>query len=82
MELEPYENTEDVRDKRPIFTKVTTKALDNVFNNSENSILAVHDREGENIQYVNHIRRHYQYYRKYTYGEMTAYYKDDGHIYI
>jgi hypothetical protein len=36
---------------------------------------------GENIQYMNHIRRHYHYHRKYTGNELTAYYKD-GYIYV
>ena len=31
---------------------------------------------------MNHIRRHYNYWRKHTFGELTGYYKDDGHIYI
>ena len=31
---------------------------------------------------MNHIRRHYNYWRKYTFGEMTAYYMDDRHIYV
>jgi len=31
---------------------------------------------------MNHIRRHYNYWRKYTFGELTACYKDDRHIYI
>lgn len=31
---------------------------------------------------MNHIRRHYQYWRKYTFGEMTAHYMDDGHVYV
>jgi hypothetical protein len=31
---------------------------------------------------MNHVRRHYNYWRKYTFGELTACYKDDGHIYI
>lgn len=65
-----------------IHTKVTEEKLENVFNNDERAILAIHDQQGENIQYMNHIRRHYNYWRKYTYGEMTGYYKDDGHIYI
>ena len=30
---------------------------------------------------MNHIRRHYNYFRKYTGSELTADYKD-GHIYI
>ena len=81
LELEQWDPSTDPK-FRPIFTKRTKYPLEDVFNNSEYSILAVHDREGEDIQYVNQIKRHYQYYRKYTFGEMTAYYKDDGHIYV
>ena len=67
---------------RNTFTKVTEDTFDNIYCNRWTSILAVHDEAGENIQYVNHIRRHYQYWRKYTFGEMTAYYLDDKHIYV
>ena len=66
----------------PEHTKCTVEKLENVLDNSEKSILAVHDQNGEAIQYMNHIRRLYNYFRKYTYGDMTAYYKDDGHIYV
>lgn len=66
----------------PTFTKRTIDAIPDVLNNAEGSILAIHDEQGENIQYMNHIRRHYNYWRKYTFGEMTAFYKDDGHIYV
>lgn len=72
----------DSKSEIDIYTKVTEEPLENVFNNDERSILAIHDQQGENIQYMNHIRRHYNYWRKYTYGEMTGYYKDDGHVYI
>lgn len=78
MELEPVKSGDDT----PTFTKRTINTLENVLNNDENSILAIHDESGENIQYMNHIRRHYAYWRKYTFGEMTGYYKDDGHVYI
>lgn len=64
------------------FTKMTEDTFENLFKNKWTSILAVHDEAGENIQYMNHIRRHYQNFRKYTFGEMTAYYKDDKHIYV
>lgn len=57
-----------------IAPKCTEDTFENLFDNSWRSILAVHDEEGENIQYMNHIRRHYHNYRKYTFGEMTAYY--------
>lgn len=66
----------------PEHTKRTVEKLEDILDNSGKSILAVHDQNGEAIQYMNHIRRLYHYFRKYTYGDMTAYYKDDGHIYI
>ena len=69
-------------DPLPQYTKRTEESLKDVLDNVESSILAIHDQEGENIQYMNHIRRHYNYWRKYTFGELTGYYKDDGHIYI
>lgn len=67
--------------KRTKDTLTDVAKLD-VLNNAESSILAIHDENGENIQYMNHIRRHYHYNRKYTYGDMTAFYKDDGHVYV
>lgn len=67
---------------RNTYTKMTEDTLEDIYSNKWTSILAVHDEAGENIQYVNHIRRHYQYYRKYTFGEMTAYYMDDKHVYV
>ena len=77
MKLEPVESEEG-----PTYTKRTVDTLENVLNNDDNSILAIHDQNGENIQYMNHIRRYYHYWRRYTFGEMTGYYKDDGHVYV
>lgn len=70
------------KDGEKTFTKRTEDALENVLNNDENSILAIHDQNGENIQYMNHVRRNYAYWRKYTFGEMTAYYLCNGHVYV
>lgn len=67
---------------RYTFTKRTIDKFDNIYSNKWTSICAIHDEDGENIQYMNHTKRHYQYFRKYTFGEMTAYYMDDGHIYV
>ena len=78
LELEEVQSKSDI----PTFTKRTVDVIPNVLDNAEGSILAVHDQQGEVIQYMNHIRRHYQYWRKYTFGEMTAHYKDDGHVYV
>lgn len=83
VEIGPLELEEvPSNSETPTFTKKTIDVIPDVLDNAESSILAVHDESGENIQYMNHIRRHYQYWRKYTFGEMTAYYKDDGHIYV
>ena len=40
-------------DKYPIFTKKTKNKLEGIYDNNEDSILAVHDQMGENIQYMN-----------------------------
>lgn len=74
---------EDVSENgAPDFTKRTVDTLQDVLDNDPNSVLAVHDQNGEIIQYTNHIRRYYNYWRKYTFGEMSAYYKNDGHVYV
>lgn len=78
LELEEVPSKSDV----PTFTKRTVDVIPDVMDNAEGSILAIHDQQGEVIQYMNHIRRHYQYWRKYTFGEMTAHYMDDGHVYV
>lgn len=77
LELEEVPSDSDM----PLFLRRTVDPLENIFNDSENSILAVHDQNGEVIQYMNHVRRHYHYFRKYTFGELTSYYKD-GYIYV
>lgn len=78
LKLEKVESHSEI----PTFMKRTVEIIPDVLDNAEASILAVHDQVGENIQYMNHIRRHYNYWRKYTFGEMTAHYKDDGHVYV
>ena len=75
MELEEY-----IEDGK--HTKRTKNTLDDVFMNFGASILSIHDQDGEVIQYMDHVRRHYNYYRKYTAAELTGFFKDDGHIYI
>ncbi len=78
LKLEKVESNSEI----PTFTKRTIDVIPDVLDNAESSILAIHDESGENIQYMNHIRRHYNYWRKYTFGEMTGHYKDDGHVYV
>lgn len=69
-------------DYTPTFIKRTVDKLEGVLNNNKTGILAMYDENGESIQYMSKVRRHYNYWRKYTFGELTGYYKDDGHIYI
>lgn len=78
LELEDVESKSEI----PVYTKRTVEPLENVLNNDGRSILAIHDQQGEVIQYMDHVRRHYNYWRKHTFGEMTGFYKDDGHIYV
>lgn len=73
---------ETVEDDANTPTRRTVDKLDGLLDNDWKSVLAVHDVDGENIQYINHIRRHYNKYRKYTFAELSAYYLDDGHVYI
>lgn len=73
---------EEVEPHAGIAKRRTVDKLEDVFENNGIGILAVHDENGENIQYMNHIRRYYHNFRKYTFDELTAYYLDDGHIYI
>lgn len=63
-------------------TKKSNETIDDVWNNVGSSILGIHDENGEVIQYMDHVRRFYNNFRKYTFGEMSGYYKDDKHIYI
>ena len=82
IELGPLKLVDVSENGAPDFTKRTVKTLPDVLDNAPGSILAVHDQNGEIIQYMNHERRYYNYWRKYTFGEMSAYYKDDGHVYV
>ena len=64
LELEDVQSLSD----KPTFLKRTKDTLENIYDNDENSILAIYDQQGEIIQYMSHTRRHYQYFRKYTFG--------------
>ena len=64
------------------YTKRTKDTIDDVLYNSGINVLSIHDQDGENIQYMENVRRHYNYHRKYTYAELTGFFKNDGHIYI
>lgn len=75
---------EDVpsKDGSPSMTRRSIETIDDVFNNVGSSILSIHDEHGEVIQYMDHVRRYYNNYRKYTFGEMSGYFLSDKHIYV
>lgn len=77
LELEPVPSYDDNK----TYVRRTVAELKDIYNNDEDSILAVHDQNGENIQYMNHVHRHYHNFRKYTWNELTASF-DDNRIYI
>lgn len=79
LELEDVPSNDEDRNS---FTKRTVDEIDGLFANLASSITAIRDESGENIQYMNTIRRHYQYFRRYTFGELTAYFNGDKHVYI
>ena len=79
LELEKVESNDKDRDS---YTKRTVEEVEDLFANLPSSIVSVRDESGENIQYMNPIRRHYQYFRRYTFGELTAYFNGDKHIYV
>ena len=79
LELEKVESQDYDRDS---FTKRTVDEISDVFGNLSSAVVAIRDESGENIQYMNPIRRHYQYFRRYTFGELAGYYDADKHVYI
>lgn len=72
----------DKNEGYPYMMRRSIETIDDVFNNVGSSILSIHDRQGEVLQYMDHVRRFYNNFRKYTFGEMSGFFKDDKHIYI
>lgn len=61
--------------------RMRTKEKISTLNDSAEDIISVHDISGCVIQYMHKMRRHYHYFRRYTYLEPTCWF-DDGYIYI
>lgn len=64
-----------------LHTKRTVDLIPELIANRPDDIIAVFDEEGCPIQFMNSKRRHFQYFRKYTFGEMSWFYQN-GYIYI
>lgn len=61
--------------------RMRTKEKISTLNDGAEDIISVHDASGCVIQYMHQMRRHYHYFRRYTYLEPTCWF-DDGYIYI
>ena len=68
-------------DKTKLFLRRTTTGIDDLFETDPTNIVAVFDQDGFPIQLMHKIRRHYQWYRKYTGRDLTWYY-ENGKIYV
>ena len=64
-----------------LYTRRTKEKLPELISDDPFNIIAVYDQERCPIQYMNAKRRHFQYYRKYTFGELTWDYIN-GYLYI
>lgn len=64
-----------------LYTRKTYKKIPELLGNTDVNISAVADQNGHIIQKMAKGRRHYQWFRRYTYAELTWYY-ENGYIYI
>lgn len=74
VDVKPLDNT-------CLYTKRTKDKLPELSGSSDSSIISVQDQEGYPLQNMNEKRRHFQYFRKYTFGDMTWRYENE-YVYI
>ena len=65
----------------PIYTRRTKDEIPELLGDSDDNLISVTDESGCTIQRMSKQRRHYHYFRHYTFGELTYFYQD-GYIYI
>lgn len=63
------------------FTKRTKEKIPGILGKSDYNIVQVTDAQGCPIQKMHEQRRHFHYFRKYTFGEMTWFYENE-YIYV
>lgn len=68
-------------DNTCLHRKRTIEKIPQLLGDSDDNIISVCDQEGCVIQKMNDKRRHYHYFRKYTFGEMTYWY-ENGYVYV
>ena len=61
--------------------KRTVEKIPQLLGDSAENLISVCDSEGCVIQFMHEKRRHYHYFRRYTFGEMTCWY-ENGYIYV
>ena len=64
-----------------LYRKKTVEKIPALLGDSIDNIISVSDQEGCVIQFMNEKRRHYHYFRRYTFGEMTCWF-ENGYIYV
>ena len=76
-ELQDVKSNED----KNLFTKRTVKPVPELLGDSDENLISVFDEDGCTIQRMSRLRRHFHYFRKYTFAELTYFYQD-GYIYV
>lgn len=64
-------------DNTCLYRKRTKEKIPEIIGSSDCSIISVQDQEGCPIQKMNEKRRHFQFFRKYTFGELTWWYENE-----
>ncbi len=64
-----------------LYRKKTVEKIPALLGDSIDNIISVSDQEGCVIQFMHEKRRHYHYFRRYTFGEMTCWF-ENGYIYV
>ena len=77
VELEIVDSLDDV----PVYLRRTKDELSDLYEKDPVNIVAVFDQQGHPLQMINKLRRHYQWYRRYTGRDLTWYY-ENGKIYV
>ena len=72
---------EEPLDKTCLYRKRTKEKLPELSGSSDCSIISVQDQEGCPIQMMNEKKRHFHFFRKYTFGELAWWYENE-YIYL
>lgn len=68
-------------DDECLHRKRTKDKIPALMGDSADNLISVSDQEGCVIQFMHKMRRHYHFFRKYTFGEMTCWF-ENGYVYV